>query len=61
MNSLNYINDMLNNTRQNDVLKLLDLIDYIRYIARDNEEEYGYNVDLFLEDLQEEILKKECE
>lgn len=59
MKSLEYIKDMLKNTKMEDVTKLLDLIDYIRYIARDNQEDYSYMVDLFLEDLQEEISKLE--
>ena len=57
MKSLEYIKNMLDNTKLNDKIKLLDLIDFIRYIARDNEDDYGYMVDLFLEDLQEEISK----
>lgn len=58
MKSLEYIKNMLDNTKLNDKIKLLDLIDYIRYIARDNQEDYSYIVDLFLEDLQEEISKQ---
>ena len=51
MESLEYLKDML---LMLDKAKLIDLIDYIRYIARDNKE---FNVDNFLEDLQEEIEK----
>lgn len=51
MESLRYIKDML---LMLDKEKLIDLIDYIRYIARDNKE---FNVDNFLEELQEEIEK----
>lgn len=51
MESLRYLKDML---LMLDKEKLLDLIDYIRYIARDNKE---FNVDDFLEELQEEIEK----
>jgi len=51
MESLRYIKDMLEMLNK---AKLIDLIDYIRYIARDNQE---FNVDNFLEDLQEEIEK----
>ncbi len=49
MQSLEYLKDML---LMLDKEKLIDLIDYIRYIARDNKE---FNVDNFLEELQEEI------
>lgn len=51
MESLEYIKDMLLMLNK---AKLIDLIDYIRYIARDNKE---FNVDTFLEELQEEIEK----
>ena len=51
MESLEYLKDMLEMLNK---AKLLDLIDYIRYIARDNKE---FNVDDFLEELQEEIEK----
>jgi len=51
MESLRYLKDML---LMLDKEKLLELIDYIRYIARDNKE---FNVDDFLEELQEEIEK----
>ena len=51
MESLEYLKDML---LMLDKEKLIDLIDYIRYIARDNLE---FNVDVFLEELQEEIEK----
>lgn len=51
MESLEYLQDMLSMLNK---AKLIDLIDYIRYIARDNKE---FNVDNFLEDLQEEIEK----
>lgn len=51
MKSLEYIKDML---LMLDKEKLIDLIEYIRYIARDNKE---FNVDDFLEELQEEIEK----
>ncbi len=51
MESLRYIKDML---LMLDKEKLIDLIDYIRYIARDNKE---FNVDDFLEELQDEIEK----
>jgi len=53
MESLEYIKNMLDLIYE-DKNKLLDLIDYIRYIARDNKE---FNVDNFLEELQEEIEK----
>ena len=51
MESLEYLQDMLLILNK---AKLIDLIDYIRYIARDNKE---FNADNFLEDLQEEIEK----
>ncbi len=51
MQSLEYLKDML---LMLDKEKLIELIDYIRYIARDNKE---FNVDDFLEELQDEIEK----
>ena len=51
MESLEYLKDML---LMLDKEKLIELIDYIRYIARDNKE---FNVDDFLEELQDEIEK----
>ena len=51
MNSKEYIKDMLKGTNK---LYLLTIIDYIRYIARDNNER---EADDFLESLQDEIEK----
>lgn len=49
MNSKEYIKDMLKDTSKKE---LLDIIDLIRYIARDNEKR---ETDYFLEDLQDII------
>lgn len=51
MESKEYIKDMLKGTNK---LYLLTIVEYIRYMARDNKR---YEVDDFLEELQDEIEK----